>query len=88
MSYDNWKTTDRDYEAQCEALEKAQEIISSNGCKECGNVEGYTEFEDIEFETWKEGKYDCFKVTATCKNCGGNFEYISAPDWDLKGKDY
>lgn len=86
MSYDNWKTTDSNGEAQQESFEQAQEIISNNGCDKCGNDDP-DKFEDIETNSWKEGKYDCYSVTGTCKECGEDFKYVSSPDWDSMAED-
>jgi hypothetical protein len=86
-NYDNWKTTDSNYERQCELHEEAEEIISKNGCEECSN-EDPSEFENIQVETYKSGKYDCIKVSAECKNCGHLFEYAHEPDWDSMRERY
>lgn len=86
-SYDTWKTTDWRGESQQEDFEKAEQIISDNGCDKCGN-ENTDEFENVQTETWKEGKHNCFSVSATCKECDTEFEYSSAPDWDSMRKDY
>jgi hypothetical protein len=86
-NYDNWKTTDRNYERQCEAQEEAEEIISNNGCDECGNndPEG---FEEIELENYKLGKYDCIRVSAVCERCGTEFGYACEPDFDSMRERY
>lgn len=78
MSYDNWKTIDRDYEEECKAREKLEEQIV---CDICGN-DDLDEFENIEVDSYSSGGYDCTSITATCKICNADFNYGNEPDFD------
>lgn len=86
--YDNWKTTDRDGEAQAELEDDAEELfdeeIKKYGC-ECGNRNPDC-FQDKRTEEWSvrqgRGYLKGPVMLADCMVCGEHIIVSSEPDWE------
>jgi hypothetical protein len=76
MSYDEWKTTDKEYEAYCEWWEG---MVSLLDCDTCGNDDPDF-FNTIKVDTHPEGGCDVQTVSAICWKCGTEFIHTERID--------
>ncbi len=71
MNYDNWKTCDKEYEANCQWWEH---VLSLLKCESCGN-DDTDFFSEIDSSTIPEGGCDVEITTAICAICETAFSH-------------
>lgn len=76
MSYDEWKTTDKEFEANCEWWEY---VISLLKCDRCGNDDS-DYFKEINSHVAPESGCDVELTIAICTVCGSDFHHSKQID--------